>query len=368
MKKYFGLLFCLAVLNACDDGDMNSQSFNFDSTEVASSCPQPTTINTVFKINNNEALILKIDGPQTFTTPEGVEYTINLFPFRNQVTQTGVPKIYKVNAANRVIYRVFNGTVTSSYFCQQIPPVSPSVVSESSTSNDGNGRIEITTSKIVSDYASVSAIKYQHSVVLKDISFSDGVSNTTYETFNYGIYEKNSGVNFSFPTTGSIIKCPDGGRLFRIADTNIGNDSTKENLNEVLEFKITDDQLAALENGDNPPMYINETNQLIYKIYSSDVISANALNPFLCSGIDDTLIPTPVAYETFIANNGVPDNGTNDATGVFEIRKVPNTLVPGQPQTYNYAITFRNVTFKDQSGNTTFKQNSFIFGNYTLDR
>lgn len=368
MKKYFGLLFCLIVLNACDDGEMVSQSFNFDNTATASACPQPTTINTVFKINDNEALILKIDGPQTFTTPEGVEYTINLFPFRNQTTEANAPKIYKVNSLNRVIYRVFNGTVTSSYFCQQIPPVSPSVVSESTTSSDGNGRIEITTSKIVTDYASVAAIKYQHSVVLKDITFSDGVSNTVYETFNYGIYEKASGVNFSFPTTGNIIKCSAGGSLFRVADTNIGNDASKENLNEVLEFKITDDQLASLQNGDNPPIYINATNQLIYRIYSSDVISSNASNPFLCSGADDTLIPTPVAYETFIANNGAPENETTDATGVIEIRKVPDEVEQGQTQTYSYSITFRNVVFKDQAGNTTFKQNSFIFGKYTLDR
>jgi|GEM_PF-1152509 len=367
MKKYFSSLFCIMALNACDDGDMVSQSFNFNSEVSASDCGATSTINTVFKINENEALILKIDGPQTFVTNDGQEYTVDLFPFRNQTTQTGAPKIYKISAANRVIYRVFNGPVTSAYFCQEIPPISPSVVSESSTLSNGDGRIEIATSKIVDDYASVAAIAYQHLVTLKDITFTDGTTNTTYETYNYGIYEKKSGVNFSFAPNNPVSNCiENSGRLFRIADSNSGNIDTKENLNEVLEFKISDDELATLDLGDNTNLYLDDTKQLIYRIYSSDVS-----NTFLCTGVDANLIPTPETYETFVANNGTPIDGSIPATGTISIRRVRNAIpAPPAPQiqTYSYDIMMSNVTFKDQSGNTTFKQGTILFGKYTTDR
>jgi len=369
MKKYFGLLFCLYALNSCDDGDMVMESFNFDGIASAG-CPTTTTINTIFKISDNEALILKIDGKETI---DDVELTAKTFPFRNIITEEDNPRIYKINTLNRVIYRVFNSPVSASYFCQDIPPVSPSVISESTTLANGDGRIEITTSKIASDaltpYASVAAVKYRHSVILRNITFSSDNGSTTYETFDYGIYDKASGVNFSFAPNVAVSSCTTNpGRLFRIADTNTGNIESKENLNEVLEFRITDDELAALDLGDND-LLINDTHQLIYKIYSSDVSSAS--NTFLCEGSDSNLIPTPVLYDTFTALNGTADDGINIATGKIIINRTPNAL-PAPPlpqvQTYTYTITFSNLTFKDYTGAVHFKQGNVFFGKYILNR
>lgn len=362
MKKYFGLLFCLVALNSCDDGDMVFETLTFDSTLSAADCGTTSTINTVFKIDENEALILKIDGVETINN---VDISTKTFPFRNQVTSEGLPKIFKINNLNRVIYRVFNDAVSATYFCQDIPPISPSVVSESTTLSNGDGRIEITTKIIPTEtpYASVGAIKYQHFVTLKNITFSNADNSTTYESFLFGTYTKGSGVTFPFLNLGPISKCDNGGRLFRIADKNPSNDTKIENLNEVLEFTISDDELAALGTGQANPMYINETHKLIYKIYNSDVSTT-----FLCTDTDLNLTPTPVIYETFTAENGAAAVGENDATGVIEINKVPNTLVPGQQQTYTYEIRFRNLIFADHVGTTKFKQANITFADYILNR
>lgn len=352
MKKYFGLLFCLFALNACDDGDMVFESFNFDSVD-SGDCGVTSTINTVFKINKNEALILKLDGPQTFFTSDGQEYTATVFPFRNQVTPVGTSKIYKISTLNKVIYRVFTGDVPSTYFCQDIPPISPSVVSESSTQDNGNGIIEIRTAIIENDYPSISQVEYRHSIVLKNITFSDANGTTTYENFPYGSYDKKSNVSFSFPTTSTIQKCADG-RLFRISDRNLGNDPKKENLNEVLEFKISDAELAALEIGDNPPLKIDDAHQLTYRIFNNDV-NAN----FLCTGDATGLTPFPEVYATYKAINGTDgDGGAVQSTGVITIRKI---AVPTPVGGFSYTINFSRLTFKDVESATTFKQESYNF-------
>jgi len=350
MKKYFGLLFCLVALNSCDDGDMVFESFNFDDVDAAD-CGTTSIINTVFKINKNEALILKLDGAETFVNSEGQEYTATVFPFRNQITLENTPRIYKISTTNRVIYRVFSGDVPSTYFCQDIPPVSPSVVSESSTLVNGNGTVEIKTTIIENEYSSISEVQYRHSIVLKNITFSDANGSTTYETFPYGSYDKKSNVSFSFPSTSTIQKCADG-RLFRIADKNLGNDPKKENLNEVLEFTISDAELAALPNGETVPLKIDAAHQLTYRIFNSDV-NTN----FLCTGDATGLSPYPETYATYKALNGTDGDGEIVLpTGFYTIRKTP--IETGG---FNYLFNFSRLTFKDVNSTTTFKQENYNF-------
>lgn len=357
MKKYFGLLFCLIALNACDDGDMVFESLSFNSEASAADCGSSSTINSVFKIDGSEALILKIDGNETINNLD-----VKTFPFRNQETAEGASKIFKINSQNRVIYRVFNDAVSATYFCQDIPPISPTVITESTTLNNGDGRIEIKTRKLVPEnetpYASASAIKYRHTITLRNITFSNSQGSTIYEKYEYGYYDKTSGVSFPFVTAGTIIKCS-GTNLFRFADKNPSNDTRIENLNEVLEFTMTDDEFAALSNGETQNLYLSDTNKLIYKIYNSDVSPT-----FLCGNPDPTLIPTPVAYETFVSENGVAAVGDIAATGVIAIRKVPIVPQTGSTPQFTYEINFRNITFKDQNGATRFKQGNITFGNY----
>lgn len=348
MKKYFGLLSCLLLLNACDDGDMALQTFNF-STATAADCGSAAVINTVFKINKNEALILKIDGDETLVNEDGIEYTVKNFPFRNQITAENTPKIFKISSTNKVSYRAFTGDVTATYFCQDIPPVSPSVVSETSTSENAGGTIEISTSIIPRDYTSIAQVEYNHNVMFKNITFSDNNGSTTYETFPFGSYAKKSNVSFSFsPITSPAQRCS-GNKFFLIEDRNAGNDPKRENLNEVLEFTITNEELAALDLGNNN-LNIDENHKLIYKIFHYDVNI-----PFLCQNITTGLSPIPIIYATYNAENGTPEVGTTPATGtILIVKRVDGTG-------FRYDFNFSNLKFKHSESITTFKKDSFSF-------
>lgn len=352
MKKTFGLLLLLLALNACDDGDMVFESFNFDNVSSAD-CGSASTINSVFKINGNEALLLKIDGAQTILDANGNPADVALFPFRNQITGDN-SRIYKINDKTRVIHRVFNSAVDKTYFCQEIPPASPSVASESSTLVNGNGTIEIKTFILEKAYSSISAIQYRHSVTLKNITFSSGSGSTTYETMNFGSYDKASNLSFAF--TGPVINC--SGKLFKVTDNNKGiteGNSKAENINQVIEFQFSDAELAALPDG-NSDLKIDDAHPLIYRVFSNDVTTA-----FLCNGTSP-ITAYPETYATFKAENGQDATGTTEATGTYTIRKVALEPTASAPETgYKYTFTFNRLVFKDQNSATTFNQNNHQF-------
>ena len=55
MKKLIVLVASVFMLQACDDGDITLESFNFDTVAVQNCSDN----NLVFKINDNELLLLK---------------------------------------------------------------------------------------------------------------------------------------------------------------------------------------------------------------------------------------------------------------------------------------------------------------------
>ena len=122
MKK-LGLLVLLVLIGSCDDGDFNVPSFNFDDVSI-NDCGNLV----LHKINSSgtEALILKLNQDNTdniFFKTAVVDQTLS-------VSESG---------QNSMSYRIFDGKVTSSYFCQDIPVTTPIVTSEWA----GNGELII---------------------------------------------------------------------------------------------------------------------------------------------------------------------------------------------------------------------------------
>mgnify|MGYP006921026257 CR=1 FL=1 len=127
-----------------------------------------------FKLNNNEALILK--------TP--------ITTFANTVTAVNSPRTVLINSDNQVIYRSFSSTINSSYFCGTLPPANPTVIEEWYASNGilgTSGLIQVTTTQII-DPTTNAVTGYNHYVVFKNITFSNGRSSFTYENYVYGNY------------------------------------------------------------------------------------------------------------------------------------------------------------------------------------
>ena len=165
MKKLIVLVASVFMLQACDDGDINLESFNFDG-QIVREC---TDNNLIFKINNDELLLINI--------PES--------SFANVETPDGSPRIVNVSSTNQIIYRIYTGTVTSSNICSTIPPATPVVKQEW---NATGGTIEIITDALY-DVDGITIIKYTHNIKFVNVNFSGSSNSFSFTEYNFGNYE-----------------------------------------------------------------------------------------------------------------------------------------------------------------------------------
>jgi hypothetical protein len=109
MKKLFVLVASIFLLQACDDGDIALESFNFDNVLVQNCASN----NLVFKIKNNELLLLNIPSSS----------------FANEETPDGIPRVIPVNSTNKIIYRIYSDNISLSGICSILPPANPEPMS-----------------------------------------------------------------------------------------------------------------------------------------------------------------------------------------------------------------------------------------------
>ena len=112
MRKHLFIFLLPILFQGCNDGDLIVTNFDFEDAQLQR-CGD-TTNSVFFKINPqvNESISLNIP-----TTQE-------LF------TETGTQTFDLSTTGSIVNYRGFDDSVTSSYFCNPIPPTSPAVVLE----------------------------------------------------------------------------------------------------------------------------------------------------------------------------------------------------------------------------------------------
>lgn len=167
MKKLFVLAASVFMLQACDDGDITLESFNFDTVNIQ----ECTNNNLIFKINGDEMLLINI--------PEA--------SFANEETPDGSPRIINVSSSNQIIYRIYSGTVTDNSICDLIPPASPVVKNEW---NATGGTIEIITDIL---YAAdgITITGYTHNIKFKNVNFSNPDNSFSFTEYDFGNYETN---------------------------------------------------------------------------------------------------------------------------------------------------------------------------------
>ena len=165
MKKLLVLAASVFLLQACDDGDITLESFNFDTVNVQ----ECSTNDLVFKINGEELLLLNIPASS----------------FANVETPDGSPRIVNVSASNQIIYRIYSGNVTSTNICSTIPPATPVVKNEW---NATGGTIEIITDAL---YASdgITITGYNHNIKFVNVNFSGSSNSFSFTEYNFGNYE-----------------------------------------------------------------------------------------------------------------------------------------------------------------------------------
>lgn len=144
MKKYL-LIGCSILFFGCNDGDLQIETVDFDSIETVQSCNtvSASTENVVFKINGDEALILTIDS--------GL--------LKNEVTTSSLESA--VPGSSQISYRIFSETVTSAYFCDSPPPLTPTVLEE----------IEAEGGSIIVTTTTEDSITFTHTIQLSGVTF-----------------------------------------------------------------------------------------------------------------------------------------------------------------------------------------------------
>ena len=112
MRKRLLLIFLALLLQGCDDGDIIVTNFDFEDAQLQQ-CGEPSNY-VFFKINPqvNQSISLNILTTQVLFLDSG--------------TQS-----FDLNSTGSIVnYRGFDDTVSSDYFCNPIPPISPRVILE----------------------------------------------------------------------------------------------------------------------------------------------------------------------------------------------------------------------------------------------
>lgn len=169
MKKLLGIFACMVLLASCDDGDIVLQSFDFDAA-------------TIQKCGDRE-LLFKTKGEELLL----VDIPASNFP--NEVTAEGTPRIVTISSTSRVLYRKYNGTVSSATICSDVPPASPTVVNEWGAATGGQIQI-ITTEKTETDPDTneVTVVGYNHQIKFINIQFVGTEDSFVFEEYLFGTY------------------------------------------------------------------------------------------------------------------------------------------------------------------------------------
>ncbi|BCY28865.1 hypothetical protein [Flavobacterium okayamense] len=170
MKKVFGLIIALLLSTSCDDGEITLQSFDFDN-QIIQKCSDKTIL---FKTKNEELLLISL--PQaTYDSA-----------FDN--TETGdTPREVTINTSNKVIYRKYSGTVSSTTICSDLPPATPTVSKEWIAT----GGTMIVETNYLYDTDGVTIIGSTHNITFQNISFSSGEDSFSFVSYIFGNYETN---------------------------------------------------------------------------------------------------------------------------------------------------------------------------------
>lgn len=145
--KHILFLSLFVLLFACDDGDLQIETIDFDSVAIQNCDPISTEkANVLFKLNTSEALILEL--------PNGA--------FKNEVTVEPIEYAVTTSGPVKATYRTFSDNVSTTYFCNDIPLTEPTVVEEIIAQG---GLASITTT------LNVDGITFEHEIQLNTISF-----------------------------------------------------------------------------------------------------------------------------------------------------------------------------------------------------
>ncbi|MEX0314777.1 MAG: hypothetical protein AB3N18_11410 [Allomuricauda sp.] len=164
MRKFFlPLVILFGLMVSCSDGDLQVETIDFNDIALQfCSDPNPSSNNILFKINATETLILDLQSGALNNGTVGETIT----------TTSTIP------GQSTLTYRNFSENVTNTYFCDDVPPATPTVTQEIGAQD---GVVTIVT------VADSEGTNFTHTITLSGISFiadnGERITNLTIDEF-----------------------------------------------------------------------------------------------------------------------------------------------------------------------------------------
>ena len=161
MKKAFAFLLSL-VLWGCSAGDLQIEVIDFNEAAIQNCGTLSIETDLFFKLSGTEALILEL--------ADGL--------LLNQASDGEI--VSAIPGASQLTYRIFSEDVSSGYFCDAIPPATPTVIEEILADE---GEVRVTTVQDPND-----STRFEHTIRLAGVSFvnSAGERLTNLSVEDYG--------------------------------------------------------------------------------------------------------------------------------------------------------------------------------------
>ncbi|RVT73455.1 hypothetical protein EOD40_14520 [Flavobacterium sufflavum] len=315
MKRALSLLFLLALLNACDDGNLTQEDISFDEVSTQS-C---STNNILYKLKEQEALLLKV--------PENT--------FTSELTAANDTIELDINTTtNRVVYRFYNGTVATDNICETIAPATP-VITDQWTATDGKILIVTTTKKETDATTNRTKITgYNHNITFKNVTFAKTSGTQVYETFPFGDYTT-SATNLPFNFNQTLEKCSSSNEVY---DYN-----TSEALILKIDPSLIVNQATAL-NSPRTGLIGSSSNVLTYRLFTGGLVTAD----YFCN---TTTPSTPTVSQEWTGVAGV-----SGVSGIIEV-----TTTTNGPNTFKHTIVLKKVSLQKGISDFTLGD-SYILG------
>ena len=315
MKKFLILALIALFISSCDDGIIKVENLDFSNAQTK------TCGNLVYKLNDSEALLISL--------PESVYNTA----FINAPTPIGQPRTVSISADNQVLYRFYDGAVTTATICDPIPPINPKAQQEWIGIS---GTMQITTTAFIEpnpDFEGGQKITaYKHQIIFMNITFQKEGGNQFYDTFVFGVFQ-NSVQPISFIFDENLDKCSDSNLIFNIA----GSSAFTLNIDPAL----IQNQVTTL----NQPRigYIGTQNTLEYRKFASVVTP-----DYFCGAAFPN---TPAVLENYMGVAGV-----ENLSGIIEITTTTNGTG------FLHEIHLKKVTLTGDSGVSFLLADDYTFG------
>lgn len=156
-------LILILPLLSCNDGDIDKPSFDFQST--VNVCDEYVAYR-LGNTNSNEALIVSLNSSDI---PD----------------EAGLQTDLSLSTTRTITYRLFDDTVSTSYFCSAIPPTEPTIT-KNWEATSGTITIDSTT---LFDEDGIATGKLRHSITFINLVLTNGSDTLPFTEFTFGFFE-----------------------------------------------------------------------------------------------------------------------------------------------------------------------------------